>query len=407
MRLPGAGSFTCERFPNSTPEFSSVLQTSEIHDRPRSHRQLIGGSNLPIGGAAMALLLAFLQVGYNKDSTLREKVKRIDYIGNTLFMTSIVSILIALAFSGTVFPWSSWRIILPLILGFIGLVLFYLFERSRFCLEPTLPPQLFANRTSATAFILTFIHSILFMWAIYFLPVYFQACFGSSPARSGVMLLPTVLILMPFAAISGAILGKYGRYRLFHHIGFALMIIGLGLFTLLDPHSPTARWVIFQMIFAAGAGFVVSTLLPAAQAELDEKDTATATGTWAFMRSFGIIWGVSIPAAVFNNQTSNLSGRIDDPAIRELLRRGNAYQYATGAFVNSLPGPVRDQVTEVYSGSLKVVWQVAIAFAAIGFLLVGFEKEIKLRTDLETEFGIVEKDNTAGKDVEKAPSVGD
>ena len=342
----------------------------------------------------MALLIVFLQVGYNKESTLREKFKRIDFGGNVVFVTSIVSILIALAFSGTVFPWSSWRIILPLVLGFIGLPLFYLFESSRFCLEPTLPPHLFANRTSATAFALTFINSILFMWTIYFLPIYFQACLGSSPTRSGVMLLPTVLVLMPFAAISGAVLGKYGRYRLFHHIGFALKIVGLGLFTLLNPNSSTASWVIFQIIFAAGVGLVVSTLLPAAQAALDERDTATATGTWAFMRSFGIIWGVSVPAAVFNNQSSRLSGRIDDPAIRELLVNGKAYELATATFVNSLHGPLRDQVTAVYSDSLKVVWQVAIAFAAAGFLLVRFEKELKLRTDLETEFGIVEKDQS-------------
>lgn len=95
-------------------------------------------------------------------------------------------------------------------------------DLTTYCIEPTLPPQLFASRTSAGAFILTFVHSILYIWVIYLLPLYFQGVLGSSPARSGVQLLPTVIILMPFAAISGAILAKYGRYRLFHHIGFAL-----------------------------------------------------------------------------------------------------------------------------------------------------------------------------------------
>ena len=318
-------------------------------------------------------------------------MKRIDFAGNAIFMASIVAILISLAFGGTVYPWSSWRVILPLIIGFVGLVAFYFYERSHYCIEPTLPPQLFANRTSAGAFILTFVHSILYIWVIYLLPLYFQGVLGSSPARSGVQLLPTVIVLMPFAAVSGAILAKYGRYRLFHHIGFALMAIGLGCFALFDATSSTALWVCIQAIFAAGAGFVVSTLLPAAQAELSEADTATATGTWAFLRSFGILWGISIPAAVFNNKTVKLSARIGDPATRALMADGQAYQHATAAFIETLPAVTRAEVVGVFTDSLKLVWEVAVAFAVLGFVLVFMEKQVKLRTELDTEYGIKER----------------
>lgn len=317
-------------------------------------------------------------------------MKRIDFAGNAVFMASIVAILIALAFGGTVYPWSSGRVILPLIIDFVGLVAFYFYERSHYCIEPTLPPQLFANRTSAGAFILTFVHSILYIWVIYLLPLYFQGVLGSFPARSGVQLLPTVIVLMPFAALSGAILAKYGRYRLFHHIGFALMAIGLGCFTLFDATSSTALWVCIQAIFAAGAGFVVSTLLPAAQAELSEADTATATGTWAFLRSFGILWGISIPAAVFNNKTVKLSARIGDPATRALMADGQAYQHATAAFIETLPAVTRAEVVGVFTDSLKLVWEVAVAFAVLEFVLVFMEKQVKLRTELNTEYGLKE-----------------
>jgi hypothetical protein len=40
---------------------------------------------------------------------------------------------------------------------------------------------------------------------------------------------------------------------------------------------------------------------------------------------------------------------------------------------------------------LKRTWQILIAFAAIGFLLVIFEKEVPLKKELDTEFGIKEK----------------
>ena len=57
--------------------------------------------NLPIGGLALLLLFAFLQVSYKKESTLMEKLKRIDFVGNTLLIASVVSILMALTYGGT------------------------------------------------------------------------------------------------------------------------------------------------------------------------------------------------------------------------------------------------------------------------------------------------------------------
>lgn len=117
-----------------------------------------------------------------------------------------------------------------------------------------MPLHLLSNRTSATVFFLTFLHSIITIWSLYFLPVYFQGVLGSSSSRSGVQLLPTILALVPFAAIGGTLLSKFGRYRPIHHAGFALVTIGFGLFTLLDRHSNTGSWVGFQLIQAAGAG---------------------------------------------------------------------------------------------------------------------------------------------------------
>lgn len=348
--------------------------------------------NLPIGAAAMALLLAFLHVRYEKESALMMKVKRVDFAGNAIFVCATTSILVALTNGGTQQPWSSWRTIFPLVAGLAGLGLFYLFEISNLCVEPSVPSQLFGNRTSATAFALTFVHTLLMYWEIYFMPVYFQAVLGSTPARSGVQLLPTVVMLMIFGAVGGGAMQKFGRYRPFHHTGFALMTVGFGTFSLLDSQSSMAMWVVFQIVFAAGTGLSIGTLLAAVQAELCEADSATATGVWAVIRSFGTIWGITLSAVAFNNQCTRLSSRISDPTIGTLLSGGQAYEHATANFVNSLSSQpfLQSQVISVYSESLKLVWQVAIGISGLGFLLVFLENEVKLRTELQTEFGMKE-----------------
>ena len=116
--------------------------------------------NLPVGGLALILLTAFLQVNYDKETNFIARIKRIDWIGNLIFIPSVVSILIALSWAGTKFAWSSFQIIVPLVLGLLGLLVFLFYESSRFCVEPTMPLHLFTNRTSMTAFVLTFLHSL-------------------------------------------------------------------------------------------------------------------------------------------------------------------------------------------------------------------------------------------------------
>lgn len=204
-------------------------------------------------------------------------------------------------------------------------------------------------------------------------------------------LLPTILILIPFAAMGGTILARFGHYGPIHHAGFAMMMIGFGLLSLLHENSSTAAWVLYQTIEAGGVGMVVPTLLPAVLAPLTEADTALATATWAFPRTFGLTWGTAIPAAIFANRFEQLSGSISDPAVVAALLGGQAYEHATKAFLDTLSSEVRGQVVAAFSASLKRTWQILIAFAAIGFLLIIFQKEVPRRKGLDTEFGIKEK----------------
>ncbi|KAI1464434.1 major facilitator superfamily domain-containing protein [Daldinia caldariorum] len=232
-------------------------------------------------------------------------------------------------------------ILLPLILGFAGLGLFVLYESSRWCAEPMTPPRLFQNRTSATAFYLTFIHSLLSFW-------------------SGVLLLPTAVVIIP-----GGIIG-----------GFVI---------------DAALYVCLQLVTGLGSGLVLGALLPAVQAALTEKDTASSTATWTFIRTFGTIWGVSVPAAIFNSRSNDLSNRIEDPSARALVANGQAYSHATSAVLLSLETYTRDQVISVFTDSLKLVWIVAVVIAGVSFFAIFVEREIGLRDDLNTSYGLTEK----------------
>jgi hypothetical protein len=249
--------------------------------------------------------------------------------------------------------------------------------------------------------------TVLLYWVLFFIPVYFQAILGSSPARAGVQMLPITLVAIPGAVIAVIVLSKFGKYKALHLAGFIILTLGMGLFAYLDRYSSDAEWIIFQIIAALGSGMILNTLLPAFQAPLAESDQAAATASWAFMRSFGNIWGVAIPASIFNNQFNKYAYRISDATVRQTLSNGHAYQHASNTFINNLSDPVKSEVIGVFSDSLKLVWEVSVAFCGLACILVLVEKEVPLRKELDTDYGMTEKDVIQAKkrntpDAEKA-----
>lgn len=356
--------------------------------------------NLPIAGAALVLHFLFLHVKYDKQGTLAEKLKRIDWLGNLLLVASVVAVQIALSWGGTRFSWSSANVLVPLVLGLVGLVAFHLYEMAPWVKSPTLPERLFKRRTPAVALVIAFIDAMLLYWDSYFLPVYFQAVKGFSPITSGVDFLPTSVISVFMGVVCGALLSKFGRYRPLHFLAFAFMSIGLGLFSRFDAGTSEPEYIGIQVIFALGIGFLIASNLPAVQADLPDSDAAVSAAAFNFMRGYGGIWGVAVPAAIFNAQCDAEAWRVADAAVRAHLSRGQAYGFITstqGGGVSGLSPETHAQVIDVFTRALSMTWKVGLAFSLLGFLLVFAEKEIVLRTTLETEYGLKEADEEKGK----------
>ncbi|KAJ8114180.1 hypothetical protein ONZ43_g4963 [Nemania bipapillata] len=357
---------------------------------------------LPFSGLSLITMAFFMNMRHVRSKSWKQNLVRIDVPGNALLIASITAVLLGLLMGGVTFPWSSWRVILPIVLGFVGWAAFHAYQLSPWCQEPTIPPKLFYNRTSAVGFTLSFLSGVLLEWVVYFLPLYFQALKGASPLVSAVDTLPFNIFLIPTAAIGGIVMTKTGTYRPLHAAAYIFLSIGLGLSSMLDAGSSTAEWAIFQIIIALGLGCTFVTLLPAIQAALSESDVATATAMYSFLRSFGFIWGITIPSLILNALITNGLGTIDDAAVRAQLADGGAYEFAAHGSVQALSPVVRQQVVRLYTKAFRTTWLAALSFALLGFLLVFLEKHVELRTELDTEFGMEAREK--GDDQEKNAS---
>jgi hypothetical protein len=83
-------------------------------------------------------------------------------LSNLIFVAASTSTILGLTWGGVTYSWSSYKVLVPLILGIVGIAAFLWVERS-FVKHPTVPFQILSHRTSLAGYISTFLHSIVVM----------------------------------------------------------------------------------------------------------------------------------------------------------------------------------------------------------------------------------------------------
>jgi len=76
-----------------------------------------------------------------------------------------------------------------------------------------------------------------------------------------------------------------------------------------------------------------------------------------------------------------------------MFRNGKAYESVSASLLNTFPEPLKREIVGVYAESLQYVWRMSVIFAGLSFCLVFLEKQIKMRTELDTEFGLEDRKN--------------
>jgi predicted membrane channel-forming protein YqfA (hemolysin III family) len=123
--------------------------------------------NIPVVVIVMIGIWFFLTLK-TESSSIREKLKRVDYVGIVVFVGSATSFLFGLTAGGVLFPWKSANVIVPLVLGIFGLVGFWIIE-DYLVTEPMMPMRVFKERTALAGYVGTWVHGIILWSLIYYM----------------------------------------------------------------------------------------------------------------------------------------------------------------------------------------------------------------------------------------------
>jgi MFS family permease len=191
------------------------------------------------------------------------------------------------------------------------------------------------------------IGAIVFAISIY-MPVYLQGVLGDSATESGLTLIGFTGAWVVLATITGNLITRTGRYRIFPIIGSILVTIGMGL---------------------TMQAYIVGT-----QNAVSPAQIGTATAALNFFRAIGGSLAVAgLGALLANRVADELGRRLGDQAhlvnIDRVLQGGDIPARLSGATQSAL------------ASALHSVWVVTAILAVFGIVLALAQEERRLRTD--------------------------
>jgi hypothetical protein len=348
---------------------------------------------VPITGTVFILLYIFLHLD-NPRTPVWDGLKAVDWAGSLAIVGGTLMLLLGLEFGGVTYPWGSAKVICLIIFGIAVAGLFLIIE-WKFARYPVMPLRLFKHRSNIASLGVTFCHGYVFISGSYYLPLYFQAVIGATPLLSGVYLLPYALALSFVSAATGVFIKKTGKYLPPIWFGLVLMTIGFGLFIDLDSKPNWAKIIIFEIIAGIGVGPNFQSPLIALQSMVPPRDIGTATATFGFVRQLSTSISVVIGSVVFQNQMQkkypSLVASVGVSTANELS--GGSAGSSVG-LIKELPPAARTIARNAFSESLKTMWIMYAAFAALGVFIGLFIGNQKLSEEHQvTKTGLVEEES--------------
>ncbi|OZC73088.1 MFS transporter [Rhodococcus sp. 06-418-5] len=355
--------------------------------------------NVPLGIIALVVVWRVLNLPvYRREA-------RVDWWGAVLLSVGLVPLLI-IAEQGRVWGWSSPRALLCFGIGIVGVIAFVLAE-IKMGDDALIPMRFFRNPLFSLCIAVSVIAGAAMFGGISLLPQYLQVVKGSSPTLAGYQTLPLVGALMVASIVSGRMISKTGRYKIFPIVGTALMALAMFVFHYVHADTPLWQTMVVMGVFGLGLGSMMQPLTLAIQNAMPPKDMGVSTSAATFFRQIGATVGVAVFLSMLFTQLTPKTGDAliaasSTPAFQQAvqsaamssdpLESGFARAIASGdasvagsalqdsSFIQKLEPALAEPFRIGFSDAMDYVFLAVSILMVLGFVLVLFLKEVPLRT---------------------------
>ena len=295
---------------------------------------------------------------------------KLDVVGTLLLAAFSTCLVLLTSWGGTEYEWDD-RVILGLSAGAVlSAALFLLVER--FVPEPVLPLRLFKDSVFNVTGLVGVAVGIALFGAASYLPSLLQMVDGVTATESGLLMLPMMGGVVLSSTVSGQLISRTGRYKIFPVLGCALSAAAMWLLSQLETDTSREAYSVWMGILGLGIGLVLPVLVLAVQNSVPVRDLGAATSANNYFRQIG----GSVGAAVFGTLFIQ---RLTDALARELPRDGSRPlpdpESLTPQTVHAMPGPLRDAYVQAYADAMPRIFLYLVPVLVLGLLLTFFLKE--------------------------------
>ncbi len=327
---------------------------------------------LPFAIGAFILLQKTLHL-----PVIKRKV-HIDYLGATLLMGGVSTLLVWVSLAGNQFAWKSATSALLVVVG-IAVIVSAIYVEAKVALEPIIPLRLFKDRTTSLATAASVMIGVAMFGSTVYLSQYFQLARGMSPTEAGLMSIAMVGGLLVSSITTGRIITRTGVWKRYLVGGTLLVTVGIGLLGTIDEN--TNLWLVgaFMAVLGVGLGATMQNLVLSVQNNVAESDLGAASSVVAFFRSMGGSIGISALGALLSSQVASKVSS----GLAALGVPTDGHQSHEIPDLSSLPAPVRAVFEQAFGQSIGEIFLVAMPFALAALICVLFIREVPLRTTLD------------------------
>lgn len=324
-------------------------------------------------------IMVFFTINIPVKQSSKSASKRIDFLGATALITTLVLLLVGLNSGGNVVPWTHPLILTTLPLSFVSLLLFIYIE-SNHASEPVIPVKLLLDRTVLAACLTNWFVTMCVFSLFFYGPIYFQVK-GLSTTQAGIRLIPHSVGTGIGSIATGLIMRWTGKYYI---LNFCIMIVFITAYGLLSSFTlTTPTWEPVLVFFMSGIGYsgVLTVTLLALISAVDHKEQAVITSASYAFRSTGSAIGITIASAVFQNILQIRLSKVlrDKEGAADMIARLKDSLDA----IKTIPIEWRGDVREVYMEALRGVFLTTLGIGIIGGLISLAIREHVLHKNLE------------------------
>ncbi|KAK0854847.1 hypothetical protein LTR91_017753 [Friedmanniomyces endolithicus] len=311
----------------------------------------------------------------HEDRTKMQQLKRQDFIGLLLFTGGLILFIMGLSWGGGTYPWNSAHVIACIVVGFLTLVAFVLWDAYGHHGDPLLPLHLFKTRGYLAMVLTAMVGSCVYYSMNVLWPQQIAYLFGGSTTHHG-WLACVVGGSCLIGQVSGAVMCQYIKKSRYILIGGTLSLLAFSAAMVSIGPGDETRGVALMFMACFSVGIVETCSLSLAPLALPSEDIGAALGALGSIRSGGASVATAIYVAILTNKLTKYVPEYVTPAalgagLPETSLKQLFAALSTGAFAK-VPGITPEISAAVGAAnasagakSFQHVWYAVVAFCCV------------------------------------------